>query len=260
MRVSSYLYVCAATMLVGGTVVSACSSGSSSPGNPGFSSSSSSGGGSTTSSSSSSSSSGSGGGNSSSSSSSGSGNSSSSGSSSSSSGSGGGSSSSSSGSTPPSSSSSSSSSGGGSSSSSSSGAVVEGGLQACPAGLQDKVTSCDATSVSCNKGCGPDTTTAGVLLGEKACVCDMTLVPPAYHCGACEYPQPLPACYLPPLDAGVPDPPACAAGIADKGACTVACGGVCAQASDAGKLTGCVCIQLPTSLQWSCQTDWWGGP
>jgi hypothetical protein len=260
MRVSSCGSVCLVAVVLGGVSASACSStqsgGFTDAGNSSSSGSSSSGSGSGSSSSSgagssSSSSSSSGAGSSSSSSSSSSGAASSSSSSSSSSGAGS-SSSSSSGAGP---------SDAGSSSSSSSGAGAADGGVICAAGLQDKITTCTGTEPTCLKGCGPNLPTSGNL-GSKACSCNTAAVGgPTYLCAACMYPQPLmPACYAPPLDAGIADPPPCAAGVADKGACTPACSGntsgICTITTDAGKVDGCVCVQLATT-QWTCQTQWW---
>ncbi len=111
--------------------------------------------------------------------------------------------------------------------------------------------------MTCTKGCGPDVTST-TDLGTKSCACNIAAGATAgtYLCGQCQYPQPLPACYAPATNAGVADPPACASGVADKVACTAACSGVCTVMSDAGKLEGCVCVQL-TTLEWSCQTQWW---
>lgn len=123
------------------------------------------------------------------------------------------------------------------------------------AGLQDKVTTCTAASPACSKGCGPNLATGN--LGSKDCSCNLTTL--VYNCLACVYPQPLPACYQPALgDAGLPSPPACATGVADKVACTTPCSGVCTILTDGGKTDGCVCVALSTGLtQWSCQTRWW---
>jgi hypothetical protein len=94
------------------------------------------------------------------------------------------------------------------------------------------------------------------MLGTKTCNCNTTTM--VYNCLACVYPQPLPACYQPVLDAGVAAPPPCAAGIADKVACTTTCNGVCTIQTDAGKTDGCVCVMLSTgATQYTCQTKWW---
>jgi hypothetical protein len=238
MRVASCVSVCLATAFVGLGAVSACSSTPATGGSSSDSGSSSSGSGNGSGSSSSSSS----GGNSSSSS--GAGSSSSSGGSSSGAGS----------------SSSSSSSGAGSSSSSSSsgGASVDGGAPACVAGLQDKITTCTGTEPTCAKGCGPNLPISGNL-GTKDCSCNTLTTPPTYLCAACQYPQPLPPCYAPPATGPVP---ACAAGVADKVPCTTTCdgnttGALCTIGTDAGKTQGCVCVQLTSSAQWTCQTQWW---
>ncbi len=177
------------------------------------------------------------------------------------SGSGGGGGSSSSGGTPATGSSSggagSSSSSGGQASSSGGGSASDagddGGMPLCPSGLQDKITACTAATPTCVKGCGPDLAT-GVNgnLGQKTCACNTgTMV---YNCQPCAYPSPLPSCYAP----SSTTPPACAAGVADKTACTTPCSGVCTLQSDAGKTQGCVCVMLASGTsQWTCATQWW---
>jgi hypothetical protein len=175
----------------------------------------------------------------------------------------GSSSSSGSGGSPPSGSSSSSSGSGGSSGSSGDGGsdaagatdgggAVDAGL--CLTGLQDKVTTCTAADPTCSKGCGPSLPMGN--LGTKACSCNPTTL--VYNCLSCVYAQPLPACYQPALDAGLPSPPACAPGVADRVTCATPCNGVCTIQTDAAKTDGCVCVQLSTGItQWTCQTRWW---
>jgi hypothetical protein len=119
---------------------------------------------------------------------------------------------------------------------------------ACPAGLLDKVTTCNASSPRCVKGCGPDTATGN--LGSKACSCNTSTL--VYNCQTCSYPNPLPSCYQPGAS-----PQTCASGVVNGAACATACGTVCTQVTDAGKTDGCVCIQLSSGTQWTCATRWW---
>jgi hypothetical protein len=86
------------------------------------------------------------------------------------------------------------------------------------------------------------------------CNCNVTTPPYVYNCATCGgYPVPLPACYVP----ATTPPPACAAGVASGGTCTSPCSGVCTLPTDAGKATGCVCVQTASSTKWSCATQWW---
>ncbi len=68
-------------------------------------------------------------------------------------------------------------------------------------------------------------------------------------CGTCTYPNPLPACYAKPAAPVA----ACATGVADKLACTTACGPPCSTMMT-GKPVDCVCSP---ALKWACATQWW---
>jgi hypothetical protein len=122
--------------------------------------------------------------------------------------------------------------------------------------VTDKVTTCTTgTSPDCTKGCGPDLPAGGsqTNLGTKTCTCTAG----TYNCATCVYQSPLPACYQPGAT-----PAMCAAGTANKGACTTPCtgtgtGGVCTIVTDAAKTDGCVCIAGSSGNVWTCATQWW---
>jgi hypothetical protein len=129
---------------------------------------------------------------------------------------------------------------------------------ACPADLKDKMTTCTSgTTPSCVKGCGPNLPAGATQpnLGTKTCSCATSDV---YECADCVYESPLPACFTPSAT-----PPACAAGVANEGACATPCSGsgtgndVCTLLVDGGKTDGCVCVQGATSPAWTCATQWW---
>ena len=119
----------------------------------------------------------------------------------------------------------------------------------CPSGLQDKTTTCTASSASCTKGCGPNVAGGGKL-GTKGCSCNTSTQ--VYNCQQCAYPNPLPQCYRP---SGAPPP--CASGVGDGASCNSPCGGVCTISTDAGKTDGCVCVMGSSNSSWSCATQWW---
>ena len=129
-------------------------------------------------------------------------------------------------------------------------------LPACPSGLEDKITTCDAGDLQeCVKGCGPDLPPGSSQsnLGTKACTCTSGV----YQCADCGHIAPLPACYVESMT-----PPACAADVADKLACSTPCppstgNDVCTTVSDAGKSEGCVCIAGSAGDVWTCATLPW---
>ena len=130
------------------------------------------------------------------------------------------------------------------------------GLPACPSGLEDKITTCDAGALQeCVKGCGPDLPPGSSQseLGTKACTCTSGV----YQCADCDYIDPLPTCYVEGMT-----PPACAADVADKLPCSTPCppstgNDVCTTVSDAGKSEGCVCITGSAGDVWTCATLPW---
>jgi hypothetical protein len=135
-------------------------------------------------------------------------------------------------------------------------APTEAGAMACVSGLEDKVTTCTATSLQqCTKGCGPDLPAGSsqTTLGTKTCTCTAGV----YDCGACAYESPLPLCYQASATASM-----CAGGVADKLPCTTPCttgtgNDVCTTISDAGKAEDCVCIMASTGNVWTCATSPW---
>jgi hypothetical protein len=133
----------------------------------------------------------------------------------------------------------------------------DGGVPACPSGLEDKITTCTATDLQvCVKGCGPDLpagSTLGSNLGTKQCTCTAG----TYVCADCSYISPLPLCYQEANPA-----PTCEAGVADKLPCGTPCttgtgNDVCSTVSDAGKTEGCVCITGGGGNVWTCATTPW---
>jgi hypothetical protein len=136
----------------------------------------------------------------------------------------------------------------------------DSGLVACPAGLEDKITTCTTgTTPACSKACGPNLPAGSSQpeLGTKSCTCPSGV----YTCADCVYEAPPPACYTVTGTA-----PVCPAGAGNGLPCTDQCvdgtPGPCTISVDAGagvmaKTDGCVCIMGTTSLTWACATEWW---
>jgi hypothetical protein len=131
----------------------------------------------------------------------------------------------------------------------------DAGPPACPPGLEDKSTLCEAGAPTCVEGCGPDLPAGSTQtnLGSKSCACSVGV----YECAVCVYETPLAACYQP-----AATPPACAMDVGDKLACGTVCTGSggpgpCTIITDTGRQDGCVCIMGSTAQVWTCATEWW---
>jgi hypothetical protein len=125
--------------------------------------------------------------------------------------------------------------------------IDAGGVIACPgdgAFKDGMLWPADFTASECIKSCGPD------KIGQKVCH-DINATA---MCDGCQYPDPLPACYVP---SAPPQP--CPAGTTQKLACpAVQCGVICVtpDATTPNKTIGCLCTD-PTNKgapAWTCAT------